>query len=152
MRAPNLVTNHYPIVHLGDFFRHMAPVPSPICHMFTQQLRFFTNFIKFSSFSHGAHLLWSPPPTWGCHRPPQSTGHPSHPPAGLVPLSGPLPIDFYRSHTQSILSGSGKPPIGPLLPVCAPCAPPSIHPSFHPSTSLVQFSLPPIPSSVLLSP
>src|SRR5258708_6233025 len=52
MCAPNLVTNHYPIFHLGDFFCHMAPVPSPICHMFTQQLRFFTNFIKFSSFSH----------------------------------------------------------------------------------------------------
>src|SRR5258708_3402422 len=58
MRAPNLVTNHYPIVHLGDFFRHMAPVPSPICHMFTQQLRFFTNFIKFSSFHACVHLFW----------------------------------------------------------------------------------------------
>src|SRR5258708_22675302 len=29
----------------------MALVPSPICQSFTQQLRFFINFIKFSSFS-----------------------------------------------------------------------------------------------------
>src|SRR6266436_6433214 len=108
-------------------------------------------------------LLWSPPPTWGCHCPPQSTGHPSHLPAGLVPLSGPLPIDFYRSHTQSVLSGSGKPPIGPLPPVCTPCAPPSICPpvrsnsvwalcpqQLHPDSD--HFCLGSMPSSVCLSP
>src|SRR5258708_1151707 len=132
--CPYLVTttHHRPF---GRFFSSYAPsaiVYLPCVHPTTPL--FSPTSSNFQVFRVCVHLLWSLPPTWGCHHPPQSTGHPSHPPAGLVPLSGPLPIDFYQSHTQSVLSGSGKPPIGPLPPVCAPCAPPSIHPSIHPST------------------
>src|SRR5258708_3669072 len=136
------------IVHLGDFFSSYGPsaiVYLPCVHPTTPL--FSPTSSNFRVFRMHAHLLWSLPPTRGCHRPPQSTGHPSHPPAGLVPLSSPLPIDFYQSHTQSVLSGSGKPPIGPLPPVCAPCTPPSICPSIHLSTCPVQFCPGSMPST-----
>src|SRR5258708_40175875 len=111
MRAPNLVTNHYPIVHLADFFRHMAPVPSPICHMFTQHLRFFTNFIKFSSFScvHAPVVASTPHP--GPPSPP-TTNWPPIPPA-CWPSAPFWPTSHrFLSISHSIrLSGSDKPPI-----------------------------------------
>src|SRR5258708_22301923 len=52
------------IVHLGDFFRHMAPVPSSIYHVFTQQLRFFHQLHQIFEFFVCAHTccgLYHPP-------------------------------------------------------------------------------------------
>src|SRR5258708_18130953 len=121
----------------------MALVPSPICQSFTQQLCFFINFIKFSSFHTCTHLIWLSPPTWGCHHPPQLTGHLSHPPAGPVPLSVPLPIDCYRFHTQSVCLStclSANPPTFQFRSIWHPhphpylsiCNSVHTHPSVHP--------------------
>src|SRR5258708_36247717 len=87
--------HHPPLSIWANFF-----VIWPQCHRLSaicspNNSAFSPTSSNFRVFHICAHLLWSPPPTQGCHRPPQLTGHPSHPPTGLVPLSGPLPIDFY---------------------------------------------------------
>src|SRR5258705_1862956 len=124
--------------------RRMAPVPLPT-HQFPSNNSIFHQTLsishQFFDFRARAHPIWLSPPTWGCHRPPQSTGHLSHPPAGPVPLSVPLPIDFYRFHTQSVhlsVCLSANPPTFQFRSVWhphhihlsrIPC--PSTHPSVH---------------------
>ena len=95
MHAPNLATHH---IHHHPFGRFSVIWPSAITHLlgFHQQIPFFSSKLNnFSTFHARAHLLWSPPPTQGCHHPPQSTSTPPIQPSSIHLGLEPTPFQHF---------------------------------------------------------